>query len=87
MGGGSHVLTFFLGGCINPVVVPQQAEMARFAKSEALELEPGMDFTRLHSISKEEVQLLTEAAPATLFAASRIPGVYYLRVGGEARTP
>ena len=56
--------------------------MVRFAASEALELDPRMDFSTLGSISKEEVQLLTDAAPATLFAASRIPGwprVLFLR--------
>ena len=53
----------------------QEADIRAFRKDEALELPAELDYDRVGGLSTEVRQLLTRARPATLGAASRIPGV------------
>lgn len=74
---------------IDPVIVEQiecdalyagymerhDADIAAFRKDEALSLPPDLDYDSIGSLSAEVKQKLKTARPATLGAASRIPGV------------
>jgi tRNA uridine 5-carboxymethylaminomethyl modification enzyme len=51
------------------------SDIIAFRKDEALELPEGMDYGMVGSLSNEIRQKLQQAQPATLGAASRIPGV------------
>ena len=53
----------------------QQADIAAFRKDEALTLPDGLDYGRIGGLSNEMREKLGAARPATLGAASRIPGV------------
>jgi len=53
----------------------QEADIRAFRKDEALLLPPELDYSRVGGLSTEVRQLLTKSRPATLGAASRIPGV------------
>jgi len=53
----------------------QEADIRAFRKDEALELPPELDYGTVGGLSTEVRQLLTKSRPATLGAASRIPGV------------
>jgi tRNA uridine 5-carboxymethylaminomethyl modification enzyme len=53
----------------------QQADIAAFRKDEALVLPDGLDYGRIGGLSNEMREKLGAARPATLGAASRIPGV------------
>jgi tRNA uridine 5-carboxymethylaminomethyl modification enzyme len=53
----------------------QEADIRAFRKDEALALPAHLDYQAIGSLSAEERQKLTEARPATLGAAARIPGV------------
>ena len=53
----------------------QQADIAAFRKDEALALPDGLDYGRIGGLSNEMREKLGAARPATLGAASRIPGV------------
>ena len=51
------------------------ADIAAFRKDEALKLPAELDYSKVGSLSNEVRQKLEQAQPATLGAASRIPGV------------
>ena len=53
----------------------QDADVTAFRKDESLLLPPDLDYAAIGGLSTEVRQLLTKARPATLGAASRIPGV------------
>ncbi len=53
----------------------QDADIRAFRKDEALELPAELDYGAVGGLSTEIQQLLTMSRPATLGAASRIPGV------------
>jgi tRNA uridine 5-carboxymethylaminomethyl modification enzyme len=53
----------------------QQADIVAFRKDEALMLPPDLDFDRVGGLSTEMREKLAAARPATLGAASRVPGV------------
>jgi tRNA uridine 5-carboxymethylaminomethyl modification enzyme len=53
----------------------QEADIRAFRKDEALALPEDLDYAAVGGLSTEVKQLLTMARPATLGAASRIPGV------------
>jgi tRNA uridine 5-carboxymethylaminomethyl modification enzyme len=50
-------------------------DIEAFRRDEALELPADLDYAEVGSLSNEVRQKLTQARPATLGAASRIPGV------------
>ena len=52
-----------------------EADIAAFRKDEALELPENLDYNEIGSLSNEVRSKLEQARPATLGAASRIPGV------------
>ena len=52
-----------------------QAEIARAQRNEETALPPDLDYARLAGLSHEVRQRLTEARPATLGQAARVPGV------------
>ncbi|MEZ5815303.1 MAG: tRNA uridine-5-carboxymethylaminomethyl(34) synthesis enzyme MnmG [Alphaproteobacteria bacterium] len=52
-----------------------EADIAAFRKDEALALPEGLDYADIGSLSNEVRAKLEQARPATLGAASRIPGV------------
>jgi len=52
-----------------------EADIAAFKKDEALALPEDLDYAAIGSLSNEICQKLEQAKPATLGAASRIPGV------------
>ncbi len=52
-----------------------EADIAAFRKDEALKLPEDLDYSKVGSLSNEVRQKLETARPATLGAASRIPGV------------
>ncbi len=53
----------------------QEADIRAFRKDEALALPEALDYAGVGGLSNEVRQKLTEARPATLGAAARIPGV------------
>lgn len=53
----------------------QEADVLAFKKDEALALNPDLDYTQIGSLSMEIRNKLFQIRPATLGAASRIPGV------------
>jgi tRNA uridine 5-carboxymethylaminomethyl modification enzyme len=53
----------------------QEADVRAFRKDEALALPASLDYSAVGSLSTEVKQLLAKSRPATLGAASRIPGV------------
>jgi tRNA uridine 5-carboxymethylaminomethyl modification enzyme len=53
----------------------QEADIAAFRKDESLILPPSLDYNTVGSLSTEIRQKLSAARPATLGAASRIPGI------------
>jgi tRNA uridine 5-carboxymethylaminomethyl modification enzyme len=53
----------------------QEADIHAFRKEEALEIPDSLDYSKVGSLSNEVRQKLEQARPATLGAASRIPGV------------
>ena len=53
----------------------QEADIRDFRADEALELPAGLDYAGLTALSAEARQRLAAARPATLGAASRLPGV------------
>ncbi|MBB3064025.1 tRNA uridine 5-carboxymethylaminomethyl modification enzyme [Limibacillus halophilus] len=53
----------------------QDADIRSFRKDESLVLPQDLDFLSIPSLSKEIQQLLSRARPATLGAASRLPGM------------
>ena len=53
----------------------QQADIDAFRRDEALTLPPDLDFDRVGGLSAEMREKLEAARPATLGAASRLPGV------------
>jgi tRNA uridine 5-carboxymethylaminomethyl modification enzyme len=53
----------------------QEEDVARFRRDEALSLLPDLDFRRIPGLSHEMADRLAAAAPTTLGAAGRIPGI------------
>ncbi|MEC7703491.1 MAG: tRNA uridine-5-carboxymethylaminomethyl(34) synthesis enzyme MnmG [Pseudomonadota bacterium] len=53
----------------------QEADIIAFKKDEALKIPDGFDYVSVGSLSTEIVQTLNNAKPATIGAASRLPGV------------
>jgi tRNA uridine 5-carboxymethylaminomethyl modification enzyme len=53
----------------------QDEDVARFRRDEALALVAGLDFRRIPGLSHEMADRLAAAAPATLGAAGRVPGI------------
>ena len=53
----------------------QQADVEAFKKDEALKIDPALDYGKLSELSNEMRERLSRAKPATLGAASRLPGV------------
>ena len=53
----------------------QEADIRAFRRDELMELPPDLDYDRIGGLSNEVRQKLTASRPATLGAASRIPGV------------
>lgn len=53
----------------------QEADVAAFRRDEALKLPASLDYREVSGLSNEAAQRLAEARPATLGAASRLPGV------------
>jgi tRNA uridine 5-carboxymethylaminomethyl modification enzyme len=53
----------------------QEADIHAFRRDEALELPADLDYGAVASLSNEVRQLLERARPATLGAASRLPGM------------
>ncbi len=53
----------------------QQADVAAFKRDERLKIDPALDYAQLPELSNEMRERLTRAQPATLGAASRVPGV------------
>ena len=53
----------------------QEADIHAFRREEALSLPQGLDFGAIGGLSAEARSKLTQARPATLGAASRIPGI------------
>ena len=53
----------------------QEADIAAYRRDEALLLDPGLDYHSIPSLSNEVKQILSQAKPATLGAAARLPGV------------
>ena len=53
----------------------QEADIRAFRRDEALALPEALDYRTVGSLSNEVLEKLTAARPATLGAASRIPGV------------
>jgi tRNA uridine 5-carboxymethylaminomethyl modification enzyme len=71
----------------------QEADIRAFRRDEALRLSADLDYQSVPSLSNEVRQVLTEAHPATLGAAARLPGVTpaalvallrYVRRGAQA---
>lgn len=53
----------------------QDEDVARFRRDEGLSLLPGLDFSTIPGLSREMADRLAAAAPTTLGAAGRIPGI------------
>src|SRR3546814_16418295 len=53
----------------------QEADVRAFRKDEALMLPSSLDYGQVGGLSAEVQQLLSAAPPASLGAASRIPGI------------
>ncbi len=53
----------------------QQQDIERARRNESLRLPEDLDYARLGGLSNEVKQKLTEARPATLGQASRVPGI------------
>lgn len=53
----------------------QDEDVARFRRDEALALLPGLDFRSIPGLSHEMADRLAAAAPTTLGAAGRVPGI------------
>ncbi|MEO0691026.1 MAG: FAD-dependent oxidoreductase, partial [Pseudomonadota bacterium] len=58
-----------------PYLARQEAELTDLRASEALKLAPDFPYARVPGLSNEMVERLSAAAPATLSAAGRVPGV------------
>ena len=56
-------------------LVRQDRDIARFQRDEALALDPMLDFSQVAGLSIEMRERLAAARPATIGAASRLPGV------------
>src|SRR5690606_12518952 len=53
----------------------QEADVEAYRRDESLRLPRSLDYARVPGLSNEAAHRLTEARPATLGAAGRIPGV------------
>ncbi len=53
----------------------QDADITAFKKDESLHIPEGFDYSCVGSLSNEIVQILSQARPATIGAASRLPGI------------
>ena len=53
----------------------QETDVANFRRDEGLAIYPSLDFGRVPGLSHEMADRLTRAQPATLGAASRVPGI------------
>ena len=58
-----------------PYLARQEAELQDLRSSEALALPPDFPYAQLPGLSNEMVERLGDAAPPTLAAAGRVPGV------------
>ncbi|MEL7317154.1 MAG: tRNA uridine-5-carboxymethylaminomethyl(34) synthesis enzyme MnmG [Pseudomonadota bacterium] len=58
-----------------PYLARQEAELQDLRASEALALAPDFPYARVPGLSNEMVERLSDAAPPTLAAAGRVPGV------------
>jgi tRNA uridine 5-carboxymethylaminomethyl modification enzyme len=58
-----------------PYLARQDAEIARLTRDEAVSLPRDLDYSAIPGLSKEMVERLAAARPATLAAASRVRGV------------
>jgi tRNA uridine 5-carboxymethylaminomethyl modification enzyme len=58
-----------------PYVARQQGEIIRLKADDAVRIPPDLDFSLIPGLSNEMVERLTLARPASLGAASRVPGV------------
>lgn len=56
-------------------VARQEADVAALRRDEGLTLPPDIDFSTIAGLSTEMVERLTRTRPATIGAASRVPGV------------
>lgn len=53
----------------------QDADITAFKKDESLLIPEGLDYKGVGSLSNEIIQILSQARPATIGAASRLPGI------------
>ena len=53
----------------------QDADITAFKKDESLHIPEGFDCSSVGSLSNEIVQILSQSRPATIGAASRLPGI------------
>jgi len=53
----------------------QQRERERTGELSAYRIPPGLDYARVHNLSREAVEKLSRRRPATLAEAARIPGL------------
>jgi len=53
----------------------QQEDIERLQRSEAVGIPTGFDYTAVKGLSHEVTHKLTQAQPATIGQASRVPGV------------
>lgn len=58
-----------------PYLARQDAELRDLRASEALELSPSFPYSQVPGLSNEMIERLSAAAPGTLAAAGRVPGV------------
>jgi tRNA uridine 5-carboxymethylaminomethyl modification enzyme len=56
-------------------IARQDSEVAALRRDEALLLPPALDFATVPGLSTEMIERLSRARPATLGAASRVPGI------------
>src|SRR3546814_17416307 len=58
-----------------PYVARQEAELRALAANEAVTLDPALDYAAIGGLSREMVERLSKARPATFGQAARVEGV------------
>jgi tRNA uridine 5-carboxymethylaminomethyl modification enzyme len=58
-----------------PYLARQEEDVAALRRDEALRLDPALDYALVGGLSREAMERLAAARPATLAQASRVPGV------------
>jgi tRNA uridine 5-carboxymethylaminomethyl modification enzyme len=56
-------------------VARQESDIAALRRDEQMLLPPSIDYGRIAGLSHEMVERLSRARPATIGAASRVPGI------------